>query len=197
MRKRLKLLSALCILGLLVSGCSNTASDSAGTANPELTAESSSQDQASDWTCESSQDGLGESLLCRTRYVDDEEIYWTLVLMCTSDLRALHSVSGIRYPSGASVMWPEENTAKIRLDSNALEEINILSKAGGEGFVFTESRKFNENSDTWYLLSKIASAKTLGFKANDTGGQPQSALFKVAGSVPIAARFSVLGCSSS
>lgn len=194
---RSKLLPVICIFGLLMSGCSNTSSDSSGTANPDQTAEASSQDQASDWSCESGQDGLGESLSCSTQYVDDEEIYWTLVLMCTSDLRALHSVSGIRYPSGAFVRWPVENTAKIRLDSNALEEVNTQSKASGEAFTFKESKKFNENSDTWYLLSKIASAKTLGFKANDTDGQPQSALFKVAGSVPIAAKFSVLGCSSS
>ena len=194
---RSKLLPVICIFGLLMSGCSNTSSDSSGTANPDQTAEASSQDQASDWSCESGQDGLGESLSCSTQYVDDEEIYWTLVLMCTSDLRALHSVSGIRYPSGASVMWPVENTAKIRIDSNALEEVNTQSKASGGGFAFKETKEFKENSDTWYLLSKIASAKTLGFKANDTDGQPQSALFKVAGSVPIAAKFSVLGCSSS
>lgn len=194
---RSKLLPAICIFGLLMSGCSNTSSDSAGTANPDQTAEASSQDQASDWSCESSQDGLGESLSCSTQYVDDEEIYWTLVLMCTSDLRALHSVSGIRYPSGASVIWPAENRAKIRIDSNTLEEMNTQSKSNGEVFVFKESKDFNENSDTWYFLSKIASAKTLGFKANDADGQPQSALFKVAGSVPIAAKFSVLGCSSS
>ena len=194
---RLKFLPFVCILVLLMSGCAKTSSGSSGTANPDQTAEASSQDQANDWSCESSQDGLGETFGCSTTYVDDEEIYWTLVLMCTSDLRALHSVSGSRYPSGTSVMWPVENTAKIRLDSNELEEVNIQSKASGKGFAFKESKKFSENSDTWYLLSKIANAQTLGFKANDADGQPQSALFKVAGSVPIAAKFSVLGCRSS
>ena len=194
---RLKFLSVVCILVLLMSGCSKTSSGSSGTANPDQTAEESSQDQANDWSCKSSQDGLGESLYCASTYVDDEEIYWTLVLMCTSDLRSLHSVSGLRYPSGASVMWPVKNTAKIRIDSNALEEVNIQWKASGEGFAFKETKKLNENSDTWYFLSKIASAQTFGFKANDTNGQPRSALFKVAGSVPIAAKFSVLGCRSS
>ena len=195
---RLKFLPIICIFGLLMSGCSNTSSDSSGTANPDQTAEASSQDQANDWSCESEQDGLGESLYCSTTYEDDEEeIYWTLALLCTSDLLTKHSVLGVRYSDYASVMWPLDSTAKIRLDSNELEEVNTGSKGGGEAFIFKESKKSNENSDTWRLLSKIASAKTLGFKANDTDGQPQSALFKVSGSVPIAAKFSVLGCSDS
>ena len=194
---RLKFLPVICILVLLMSGCSNTSSDSSGTANPDQTAEASSQDQANDWSCKSEQDGLGESLYCHTDYEDDEnKILWSLSLLCTSDLLTKHSVFGMRY-SYASIMWPVEGTAKIRLDSNALEEVDTGSKGGGEALTFNESKESNENSDTWHLLSKIASAKTLGFKANDTDGQPQSALFKVSGSVPIAAKFSVLGCSDS
>lgn len=193
---KLNLLIVICILSLLISGCSNTSSNSTDTAKQDQVSESF-EDQASDWSCESSQDELGEVFFCRTRYIDDEEIYWTLVLMCTSDLQTKHSVSGLRYPSGASVLWPTENTARIRIDSGQIEEILTKSKGSGAGFTFSKSTKLSENSDTWYLMSRIASAQTFGFKAYDIDGQPGSALFQVAGSVPIAAKFSVMGCKNS
>jgi hypothetical protein len=46
-------------------------------------------------------------------------------------------------------------------------------------------------------MSKIASAKTFGFKAADADGYSRSVAFNVAGSVPFAAKFSVMGCKSS
>ena len=184
------LVLVLMIAGSLLSGCSGS-----DTAQPGQSTESS-EASTSDWNCESRQDGLGETLGCRSQVEDDEGMFWTFMLMCTSDLRTVHSITGI-YPSTALILWPTENSAKIRIDSGPLEELGATAKGSGQGLVFQQSQSTSEDSATWDLMSKIASAKTFGFKAQDADGYARSALFNVAGSVPIAAKFSVLGCKSS
>ena len=116
----------------------------------------------------------------------------------TSDVvvgQTLHSITGISPIE--TVLWPSENTATIRIDSGPLEEKAVGSKGNGQGLVFKGSEGQSEDSATWGLMSEIASAKTFGFKAADADGYSRSVLFNVAGSVPIAAKFSVMGCTSS
>lgn len=188
--KALSRLLFILIASSLLSGCgkSETAQSDQSTNSVETS--------QSDWTCDSRQDGLGETIGCSSTVEDDEGVYWTLMLMCTSDLRTLHSVTGI-YPSGSMVSWPVNNTAKIRIDSGSLQEVSVTSKASGQGLVFLKSLNASEEASTWDLMSKIASAKSFGFKALDADGYSRSPLFKVAGSVPIAAKFSAVGCKSS
>jgi hypothetical protein len=188
--KTISLLLCMLIAASLLSGCGNSES-----AQSDQSATSVDASQ-SDWTCDSKQDGLGETTACTSTVEDGEGVYWTLMLMCTSDLRTIHSVTGI-YPTGSMVYWPVQNTAKIRIDSGALQDAEVTSKASGQGLVFLESLDASEEASTWDLMSKIASAKTFGFKAADADGYSRSAMFKVAGSVPIAAKFNVMGCKSS
>jgi len=194
--KAIPLLLGMLIAASILSGCgSSDSAQSSESANDAETNVSANAAQ-SDWKCDSRQDGLGETTGCTSTVVDGEGVYWTLTLMCTSDLRTVHSVVGI-YPSGSSVYWPIQNTAKIRIDSGPLQDVSVTAKASGQGFIFLKSPNASEDASTWDLMSKIASAKTLGFKAADADGYSRSALFKVAGSVPVAAKFSVMGCKSS
>jgi hypothetical protein len=178
------------IAASLLSGCGGSETDQTNQSTESFNA------SQSDWTCDSRQDGLGETTGCSSTVEDGDGVYWTLVLMCTSDLRTVHSISGI-YPSGSMVSWPIQNTAKIRIDSGPLQDVSVSTKASGKGLVYVKSSDASEDASTWDLMSKIASAKTFGFKAADADGSSRSALFKVAGSVPIAAKFSVMGCKSS
>ena len=188
--KAIPLLLYILIAASLLSGCGSSESAQSDQSNESVNA------AQSDWTCDSRQDGLGETTGCTSTVEDGDGVYWTLMLMCTSDLRTLHSVTGF-YPSGSSVYWPIQNTAKIRIDSGPLQDVRVTTKASGQGLVLLESLNASEDASTWDLMSKIASAKTFGFKAADADGYSRSALFKVAGSVPIAAKFSVMGCKSS
>jgi hypothetical protein len=181
-------LSAL-IVGSLLSGCGGSE-----TAQSDQATESVGVSQ-SDWTCDSSQDGLGEELACSSQVEDDQGMFWTLMIMCTSEGRTLHSITGMS--PNTMVLWPSENTVTIRIDSGPLEQIAAGSKGSGQALVLIGSGGESEDSVTWGLMSKIASAKTFGFKAADADGYSRSVAFNVAGSVPFAAKFSVMGCKSS
>lgn len=187
--KAMSLALSMILAGSLLSGCGGSE-----TAQSDQATESVGAAQ-SDWTCDSSQDGLGEELACRSQVEDDQGMFWTLMIMCTSDGHTLHSITGISPIE--TVLWPSENTATIRIDSGPLEEKAVGSKGNGQGLVFKGSEGQSEDSATWGLMSEIASAKTFGFKASDADGYSRSVLFNVAGSVPIAAKFSVMGCTSS
>jgi hypothetical protein len=177
------------IAGSLLSGCS-----SSETAQSDQATESVGVSQ-SDWKCDPSQDGLGEELFCSSQVEDDQGMFWTLGIMCTSEGRTLHSITGMS--PNTTVLWPSENTVTIRIDSGPLEELAAGSKGNGQALVFKGSGGESEDSVTWGLMSKIASAKTFGFKAADADGYSRSVAFNVAGSVPFAAKFSVMGCKSS
>ena len=177
------------IAGSLLSGCGGSE-----TAQSDQATESVGVSQ-SDWTCDSSQDGLGEELACSSQVEDDQGMFWTLMIMCTSEGRTLHSITGMS--PNTMVLWPSENTVTIRIDSGPLEQIAAGSKGSGQALVLIGSGGESEDSVTWGLMSKIASAKTFGFKAADADGYSRSVAFNVAGSVPFAAKFSVMGCKSS
>lgn len=192
---RAKVVIAVLVLGILTSGCSNSSSDSNEDAQSSQSTDSL-ETSASDWSCDSNPDGLGETFSCITQTEDGEGIFWSLVLMCTSDLRTLHSIVGL-FPSTSNVLWPTDNTVKIRIDSGSLEYLRAGSKGSGKALAFEKTDGDDESVSTWNFMSKIASAETFGFKATDDNGNIRSALFNVEGSIPIAAKFSVMGCKSS
>lgn len=193
MRSTVALSIALC-LGL--SGCSSKSD-----VNPDSSSQGVNVD--SGWDCESEQDGLGETFSCSSMQADSDGVLWTLSVMCTSDLMSKHSIVGID-ANRNSVMWPkaEKKFAKVRIDSKPIEEWAVNTKGGGQGLVFVSKGDTNldvdsaETRETWKLLSTIAGAKTLGFKATDSSGFVQSALFNVENSIPIAAKFGILGCKN-
>jgi len=185
---------ALC---LSVAGCS-TKSD----VEPEPSAQEI--DSKSGWDCQLKQDGLGENFSCGSTKEDAEGIYWTFTLMCTSDLKSRHSITGID-SSRNSIMWPvgEKKFVKVRIDSKPIEEWAVNTKGGGQGLLFVTNEKSsldadsNEARDTWNFLSEIAGAKTFGFEATDADGYVRSVLFNIENSIPVAAKFALLGCKSS
>jgi hypothetical protein len=187
--KVVSLVLSTLIAGSLLSGCGGSE-----TAQSDQATESVGVSQ-SDWRCDSSQDGLGEELACSSQVEDDQGMFWTLMIMCTSEGRTLHSITGMS--PNTMVLWPSENTVTIRIDSGPLEQIAAGSKGSGQALVFKGAGGESEDSVTWGLMSKIASAKTFGFKAADADGYSRSVAFNVAGSVPFAAKFSVMGCKSS
>ena len=158
----------------------------------------------SGWDCKTEQDGIGENFSCFSSsndYVDG--VYWTMVVMCTSDLVSRHSIVGFNAQK-ENIVWPigEIKSSKVRIDTKPIEEWKVTSKANGQALVFTDSKGVtNSNADsgesrnTWDLLSAFAGAETFGFKANDAEGYVRSYRFNIGDSVPIAAKFSSLGCS--
>lgn len=184
------------VLCLGVSGCASKSD-----VNPE----SSSQNVnvKSGWDCQSQQDGLGENFGCASTQEDSDGVYWSLNVLCTSDLISKHSIVGIDF-NGNPIMWPEgEKTfMKARIDSKPIEEWRVSTKTRGQGLVFVTNGNSNfdvdsaETRETWKFLSTIAGAKTFGFKATDVDGYVHSVLFNVENSIPIAAKFGVLGCKS-
>jgi hypothetical protein len=84
------------------------------------------------------------------------------------------------------IKWQRQSSIKIRLDSKAIENVAIGLRGYSKGIYFKKG--------TWFLLTKIATAKTFGFKAIGEDGSPYSARFNVQNSVPIAAKFTAMGC---
>jgi hypothetical protein len=179
---------------VLLTGCSNPQADSG---NQDNSTDAAGTEAG--WQCNSQEDGLGEEYSCTSQVTDESGIMWTLTLLCTSDQRALHSIYGLD-SSFSDIIWDENqfDTAQVRIDSNEIEEWNFFVKADGRAMVFANSAgdRMDEASSTWEFLTKISSAKTLGFQAFDADGSSHSAKFTVEDSVPIAATFSALGCSS-
>lgn len=205
----MKLVVLVVIGGLILSGCS-PASGSEDQAQPtpssSESAPSNNQEEVTTdvagtgagWQCNSQKDGLGEEFSCSSQATDKSRTIWTLTLLCSSDQRALHSINGMDY-SFSDIIWDENqfDRAMVRIDSNEIEEWDFFVKADGRALVFASSAgdRMDEASSTWELLTRISSAETLGFKAFDAEGFPQSALFDVGDSVPIAATFAAMGCS--
>jgi len=153
---------------------------------------------ASPWKCTSEKDGLGTTYGCLSGTYDSLKTYWVLEVMCGSDLIARHSIYGGK-PDYSAVQWATDlKTVKVRLDSKPIEEWKVYTKAQGKGLAFAGSiivkSDPTENSATWKFLTRIATARTLGFQGHDLNGHNQSALFNVTGSVAIAAKFSAMGC---
>jgi hypothetical protein len=96
------------------------------------------------------------------------------------------------------IAWDENlfDTAKVRIDSNDIEEWQVFTKADGLALVFANSAGdwTAESSSTWEFLTKISSAETLGFQAFDSEGISRSVKFNVEDSVSIAASFAARGC---
>lgn len=192
-----KFIAASFLVVFLTSGCSdaNSLENSVQEQAPEPT---SSAEPNTAWKCESTQDGLGESLACTSSAEDDTGTAWVLTLMCTSELNTLHSIVGVKADFDF-VYWSvgaANNSAQVRIDAAPIDDWKFATK-GGKGITFMEGKGGTENDWTWEFLSRIASAKTFGFKAFDAEGYAQSVKFNVENSVPVAAIFSALGCHGS
>ena len=193
-------LSVLAISALLVTGCGNSTTSQKVDGSTDQIESSSSSDA---WKCNSDQDGLGENFSCASSTKDSEGKYWVLTIMCTSDGISRNSIVGVD-SNANKISWSvgKSIAAKIRIDSLSIEKWNLNTKAGGQGLVFgvlttiTDSTDADasENGGTWKLLSAIAGAKTIGFQATNAANYPESALFNIENSVPIAAKFNVMGC---
>ena len=189
----------LVISALLVTGCGNSTTSQKVDGSTDQIESSSSSDA---WKCNSEQDGLGENFSCASSTKDSEGKYWVLTIMCTSDGISRNSIVGVD-SNANKISWSvgKSIAAKIRIDSLSIEKWNLNTKAGGQGLSFgvgttiTDSNAdADENGGTWKLLSAIAGAKTIGFQATNAANYPESALFNIENSVPIAAKFNVMGC---
>jgi hypothetical protein len=194
-KSRSKILALAVAVCLFSSGCST---------NPAPQSSAQGLNQKSGWNCKSGQDGLGEDFYCASEAEDTDGNYWSLSVMCTSDQLSKHSIVGI-YPDRNSIKWPigKNQFVKIRVDSQPIQEWQVSTKSGGEGLFFFDGDRFNgsnseslESNSTWRFLTSIAGAKTFGFKATDSEGDNHSLQFNVENSIPIAAKFGVLGCKN-
>ena len=194
MKKTIIFVTSTLIGVLLLTGCSNPKADSGNQDNS-----SDAAGTEAGWNCNSQEDGLGEEFACTSQVTDESGTIWTLTLLCTSDQRALHSIYGLD-SSFSDIIWDENqfDSAQVRIDSNEIEEWDFFVKAEGRALVFANSAgdRMDEASSTWEFLTRISSAQTLGFQAFDADGSSHSAKFTVADSVPIAATFAAMGCSS-
>jgi hypothetical protein len=198
MRSRRLFVSVPIVLSLLVSGCS-TKSD--------MEASSSGQQTSvkSEWNCESARDGLGENYTCSNTSPEVDGVSWNLTIMCTSDQVSRLAIIGFKSDLN-KLLWPRDGNTlvKVRVDSKPVEEWKFAAKGSGlNSFVFFDKDRFDgsnadflENRGTWKFLSAIAGAKTFGFRLKDAEGTDRSGLFNIENSVPIAAKFNVLGCKS-
>ncbi len=140
------------------------------------------------WDCEEEEDGLGTSFSCNSTAIN-KYYFYKLTLMCTSEQRLAHSITG--FDSNYDlVVWGIDNqkSIKVRVDSKPIETWNTGTKGSGQALTFTKGTKF--------LLTKIATAKTFGFQAKDEEGLAYSGRFDVRNSVPIAAKFAAMGCKT-
>jgi hypothetical protein len=153
-------------------------------------------EETSAWECETREDGLGDTFACQSNAKDSDGTYWVFTLMCTSDKRALNSILGMRADT-SFIEWDTSvsNKAKVSVDSGSIQEWRYQTK-GATAFTFSTlaGNGKSEEASTWDLLGRLASVETFGFKAFDSEGISRSARFEVQGSVPIAAKFSALGC---
>jgi hypothetical protein len=194
LKQRIVLIS---LLVLILSGCSKD-SELQGKSEPNKAI------LKSGWNCTTESDGIGENFGCFSSSNEAVDgVYWGMTVMCTSDLVSRHSIAGFNR-EGEYIIWPngEIKIAKIRIDSNPIEEWKMTSKARGQALIFTDSAQvtslnadLSESRNTWDLLSAIAGADTFGFKATDAEGVVRSHRFNITDSVPIAAKFSSLGCN--
>ena len=138
------------------------------------------------WGCEETEDGLGTEFTCTSK-ASDKYISYYLTIMCTSEQKLSHSIVGLDSDSNA-VIWEYKKKAKVRVDSKPIETWNTITRGSGQALSFSKGTKF--------LLTKIATAKTLGFQATDEDGLPYSARFNVKNSVPMAAKFTAMGCKT-
>ena len=188
-------------LCVVLSGCSPQPV-SQDTSQPPVSQDtpqesSDSAESSTGWNCKTTEDGLGEGYFCPTSSTDSEGNRWILAITCTSDQRAVHSISAWDAEL-RDIAWDENlfDTAKVRIDSNDIEEWKFFTKAYGLALVFANSAGdwTAESSSTWEFLTKISSAETLGFQAFDSEGISRSVKFNVEDSVPIAASFAARGC---
>lgn len=170
------------IVVLMLQGFAGSISAEAATKNSAAKAATA----PAAWKCEETKDGIGVKFSCVST-TDDRYNHYVLTLMCNSEQKLAHTI--IRFDAESNVeTWGYQKSIKVRVDSKPLETWTIGTRGSGVGLYFKKGTKF--------LLTKIATAKTFGFKAIGEDGSPYSALFNVQNSVPIAAKFAAMGCKT-
>jgi hypothetical protein len=198
-----KLIPVLVISAFLLSGCGGTSESSNISDSGKNTIDSTttSATSTSPWECKSGTDGLGQDLICSTNSKDMYGTSWFLMLYCSSEKITRQTITGID-GDGSYIYWVESdrdqsrNTAKIRIDSQPVQNLRFTSAAQGEGFRFWDvtEKKFDENTEAWKVIEKLKEAKSFGFKAFDNDGYEQSVLFNVENSEQVATKFTDMGC---
>lgn len=186
-----KYIAASLLVVLLTSGCSNINSDPSDPMGE-------GQASTSSWECETTQDGLGDSIFCSSSVTDENNFEWRLSLSCSSELETFNSILGIR-PNFTTVLWSvgdPDNIAKVRIDSEPVDEWLFGTKSGGEALAFAQLTTLDgdENASTWEFISRLEGAETFGFKAFDADGDARSVRFNVKNTGYVAESFSNLGC---
>ena len=147
------------------------------------------------WDCETDQDNW---TFCSKNIQKSNGQSFVFQLACSPNEITYNFIYG--YNGYDMFPWQEsENaTARVRIDSGQVEDWNLGFAADALGISFDLVQDNNKdsmkNKSSWELLERIASAKTLEFEAKDAYGNIQTAEFEVGNSVPIAAKFSSLGC---
>ena len=149
------------------------------------------------WNCETDQDNW---TYCSKNIQKSNGQYFIFQLACSPKKITYNFIYG--YNDYDMFPWQksENATARVRIDSGQVEDWNIGFGVDAFGIRFDLVQDSNKdimhNKSSWELLGRIASAKTLEFEAIDAYGNIQTAEFEVGNSVPIAAKFNVLGCHS-
>lgn len=81
---------------------------------------------------------------------------------------------------------------KFRTTTNS---VALLLGDFRQATTLSKSRKIL-NANTWKLLSRTSSVRQIALQAIDENGDSRVIRFDVSNSVPIAAKFNVLGCKS-
>ena len=198
--KKVTVLVVSAFLSVSLTGCSQppVSQDSSQPPDSQDSSQESSDsaETSTGWNCKSEEDGLGEKYGCQTGSRDNYGQLWVLTVLCTSDQRALHAITGWDDLNPIKFSTSGWQSANVRIDSSEIEEWDFFATISGEAFKFaiSDGDRMDEASSTWELFRKISSAKTLGFQAFDARGSSQSALFNVEDSAPIAAVFADRGC---
>jgi hypothetical protein len=193
MKKTIACFTSTLIVTVLLTGCSNPQADAGNQDNS-----SDAAGNAVGWSCETEQDGLGDSIYCSSSARDDDGAEWVLSLACTSDLQTYNSILGIN-ADFSNILWTvgaESNIAKVRIDSAPIEEWLFGTKSGGQGIAFAQLTTIegDENASTWEFISRLGNAETFGFQASDSEGYAQSVRFNVQNTASVAEDFLDLGC---
>ena len=181
---------------MLTSGCSgsneNNATSSQSSESPKAVSEVESP-----WKCKTEQDGLGDIYGCTTQAYDSSDTIWTIAIACDSERVTKLRIGGFD-TNFDPIIWKTNFTgkAKVRFDSQPIEDWPIIETSDGETFLFYDSKNGSkgQNAGSWKFLSRLSGVESFGFKAKDASGFAQSALFNVSQSDLFITKFASMGC---
>jgi hypothetical protein len=171
------------IVVLMLQGFGGSISAEAATKKPAAKAQATS----AAWDCQETEDGIGTKYSCSSGVANTGTRY-VFTLMCTSEQKLAHSILALDSNLNVVNWGVGKRSVTVRVDSKPTETWSTGTRASGQALTFSKGTKF--------FLTKIATAKTFGFKAIGEDGSPYSARFNVQNSVPIAAKFAAMGCKT-